>query len=218
MEAVAVHQTEVFQAAVTFARTEGIIIAPETAHAVKTVIDEALRCRKTGEEKVILFNLSGHGNLDLGAYDAYFEGKLSDFDTRTARSGIPSKTSRRWGNPISSSFPLKPGQRVNSLPPPHSFNAPPVYGMPPRGRYRGCHGHGRRGDSCRPLAGRVLLPPCLPGTPERYPLPRGVHRRHPVLCSLPPSSWQIGLSRSRGTPKGSGPSTSPGCSGSLTGR
>jgi tryptophan synthase beta chain len=80
MEAVAVHQTEVFQAAVTFARTEGIIIAPETAHAVKTVIDEALKCRKTMEEKVILFNLSGHGNLDLAAYDAYFEGKLSDFE------------------------------------------------------------------------------------------------------------------------------------------
>jgi tryptophan synthase beta chain len=80
MEAVAVHQTEVFQAAVTFARTEGIIMAPETAHAAKTVIDEALRCRKSGEEKVILFNLSGHGNLDLSAYDAYFEGKLSDFE------------------------------------------------------------------------------------------------------------------------------------------
>jgi tryptophan synthase beta chain len=80
MEAVAVPQTAVFQAAVTFARTEGIIMAPETAHAAKTVIDEAMRCRKTGEKKVILFNLSGHGNLDLGAYDDYFEGKLSDFE------------------------------------------------------------------------------------------------------------------------------------------
>jgi tryptophan synthase beta chain len=80
MEAVAVHQTEVFQAAVTFARTEGIIMAPETAHAAKVVIDEALKCRQTGEKKVILFNLSGHGNLDLGAYDDYFEGKLSDFE------------------------------------------------------------------------------------------------------------------------------------------
>jgi len=47
---------------------------------VKTVIDEAMKCRKTGEKKVILFNLSGHGNLDLGAYDDYFEGKLSDFE------------------------------------------------------------------------------------------------------------------------------------------
>jgi tryptophan synthase beta chain len=80
MEAVAVHQTEVFKAAVTFARTEGMIIAPESAHAVCTVINEARKCRKNGEEKVILFNLSGHGNLDLGAYDEYFEGKLSDFE------------------------------------------------------------------------------------------------------------------------------------------
>ena len=80
MEAVAVPQTPVFQAAVTFARTEGIIMAPETAHAMKVVIDEALRCRKTGEAKTILFNLSGHGNLDLAAYDDYFAGKLSDFE------------------------------------------------------------------------------------------------------------------------------------------
>jgi len=55
-------------------------MAPETAHAVKVVIDEALRCRKTGEAKTILFNLSGHGNLDLAAYDDYFAGKLSDFE------------------------------------------------------------------------------------------------------------------------------------------
>jgi tryptophan synthase beta chain len=80
MEAVAVPQTPVFQAAVTFARTEGIIMAPETAHAVKVVIDEALRCRQTGQAKTILFNLSGHGNLDLAAYDDYFAGKLSDFE------------------------------------------------------------------------------------------------------------------------------------------
>jgi len=80
MRAVAVHQTEVFKAAVTFARTEGTIIAPESAHAVCTTISEALKCRKSGEEKVILFNLSGHGNLDLGAYDEYFEGKLTDFE------------------------------------------------------------------------------------------------------------------------------------------
>jgi tryptophan synthase beta chain len=57
-----------------------MIIAPESAHAVCTVINEARKCRKNGEEKVILFNLSGHGNLDLGAYDEYFEGKLSDFE------------------------------------------------------------------------------------------------------------------------------------------
>jgi tryptophan synthase beta chain len=97
MEAVAVHQTEVFQAAVTFARTEGIIIAPETAHAVKTVIDEALRCRKNGEKKVILFNLSGHGNLDLGAYDAYFEGKLSDFEYPDSKIGESLKNLPRVG-------------------------------------------------------------------------------------------------------------------------
>ena len=80
MEAVAVHQTEVFQAAVTFARSEGIIPAPESAHAIRVVIDEALKCRKTNEKKTILFNLSGHGNLDLAAYDDYFAGKLSDFE------------------------------------------------------------------------------------------------------------------------------------------
>ncbi|MDD1657456.1 MAG: TrpB-like pyridoxal phosphate-dependent enzyme, partial [Methanomicrobiales archaeon] len=77
MEAVAVPQTAVFQAAVTFARSEGIIPAPESAHAIKVVIDEALKCRKTNEKKTILFNLSGHGNLDLAAYDDYFAGKLS---------------------------------------------------------------------------------------------------------------------------------------------
>ncbi|HZD42759.1 MAG TPA: TrpB-like pyridoxal phosphate-dependent enzyme [Methanomicrobiales archaeon] len=78
--AVAYHQNEVFEAAVTFARTEGIIIAPETAHAVKATIDAALECRKTGEEKVIVFNNSGHGNFDLSAYEAYFEGRLSDYE------------------------------------------------------------------------------------------------------------------------------------------
>jgi tryptophan synthase beta chain len=80
MEAVAVHQTEVFQAAVTFARSEGIIPAPESSHAIRVVIDEALKCRKTNDKKTILFNLSGHGNLDLAAYDDYFAGKLSDFE------------------------------------------------------------------------------------------------------------------------------------------
>ncbi|WP_293448673.1 TrpB-like pyridoxal phosphate-dependent enzyme [Persephonella sp.] len=78
LEAVAVPQTEVFKAAVEFARTEGIVPAPESAHAVKVVIDEALKCRQTGEQKVILFNLSGHGLLDLMAYQKYFEGELSD--------------------------------------------------------------------------------------------------------------------------------------------
>jgi tryptophan synthase beta chain len=76
--AVAVTQTDVFKAAVDFVKTEGIIPAPESAHTIKAVIDEALACKESGEEKVILFNLSGHGFLDLGAYDAYLQGKLTD--------------------------------------------------------------------------------------------------------------------------------------------
>ena len=74
------HQNEVFEAAVTFARTEGIIVAPEAAHAVKAAIDEALRCRETKEAKVILFNNSGHGNFDFSSYEAYFAGKLVDYE------------------------------------------------------------------------------------------------------------------------------------------
>jgi tryptophan synthase beta chain len=78
MDAVAYHQTEVFDAAVTFANTEGHIPAPETAHAVKAAIDEAIKCRESGESKCIFFNFSGHGMLDLAAYDDYHNGKLSD--------------------------------------------------------------------------------------------------------------------------------------------
>jgi tryptophan synthase beta chain len=80
MRAVSYHQSEVFDAAQTFARTEGIIVAPETSHAVKSAIDEALACKKTGEDKTILFNCSGHGNFDMSAYDAYYEGKLVDYE------------------------------------------------------------------------------------------------------------------------------------------
>jgi len=80
MEAVAFNQNEVFEAAITFARTEGIIIAPETAHAAKGAIDEALRCKKTGEEKTIFLAASGHGLLDLSAYDAYLNKKLVDYE------------------------------------------------------------------------------------------------------------------------------------------
>jgi tryptophan synthase beta chain len=79
IEARAYHQTEVFDAAVTFAQTEGILPAPETAHAIKATVDEALEAKKTGEEKVILFNLSGHGHFDLAAYDAYHQGELVDY-------------------------------------------------------------------------------------------------------------------------------------------
>ncbi|MDK2973817.1 MAG: tryptophan synthase beta chain [Methanofollis sp.] len=78
--AVSYHQNEVFEAAVTFARTEGIIVAPESAHAVKAAIDVALECRRTGEEKVILFNNSGHGNFDFSSYEAYFAGQLPDYE------------------------------------------------------------------------------------------------------------------------------------------
>lgn len=80
MEAVAYHQNEVFKAALTFAKAEGFLVAPETAHCVKGAIDEALRCKKTGKEKVIFFANSGHGHFDLGAYDAYLRGKLIDYE------------------------------------------------------------------------------------------------------------------------------------------
>ncbi len=78
VEPVAYSQTEVFKAAVEFARIEGIIPAPESAHAVKAAIDEALRAKKEGEPRVILFNLSGHGLLDLKGYQDFLEGKLVD--------------------------------------------------------------------------------------------------------------------------------------------
>ncbi len=80
IEAVSVHQNSAFEAAVMFARTEGIIPAPETAHAIRAAIDEALKCKETGEKKVIAFNLSGHGHFDLSAYDAYLSGKLEDYE------------------------------------------------------------------------------------------------------------------------------------------
>ena len=76
IEPVAVDQIDVFDAAVAFARTEGIIPAPESAHAILQAITEAKQAKEEGKEKVILFNLSGHGFLDLGAYDAYFADKL----------------------------------------------------------------------------------------------------------------------------------------------
>jgi len=63
-----------------FTQTEGVVLAPETAHAVKATIDIARECKKTGEAKVILFNYSGHGLLDLQAYDDYMSGKLVDFE------------------------------------------------------------------------------------------------------------------------------------------
>jgi tryptophan synthase beta chain len=80
IEARAVGQLAVFEAAVTFARTEAIIPAPESSHAIRVAIDEALLAKQEGKEKVILFNLSGHGHVDMAAYDAYFSGKLEDFE------------------------------------------------------------------------------------------------------------------------------------------
>jgi tryptophan synthase beta chain len=72
-------QNTVFEAALLFARSEGIVPAPETAHAVRAAVDEALKCKQSGESKVILFNFSGHGHFDLAAYDAYLSGKLVDY-------------------------------------------------------------------------------------------------------------------------------------------
>jgi tryptophan synthase beta chain len=80
VEARAVGQLACFEAAVLFARTEAIIPAPESSHAIRGAIDEALRAKEEGKERVILFNLSGHGHVDMAAYDAYFAGKLEHFD------------------------------------------------------------------------------------------------------------------------------------------
>jgi len=80
IEAVAVQQLTVFAAAVQFARLEGIIPAPESAHAIRVAIDEALRAKEAGEKKVILFNLSGHGHFDMAGYQQYFAGQLQDYE------------------------------------------------------------------------------------------------------------------------------------------
>jgi tryptophan synthase beta chain len=80
IEAVAVKQLSTFEAAVQFARAEGIVPAPESAHAIRAAIDEALEAKAKGEKRVILFNLSGHGNFDMGAYEAYLSGKLEDYE------------------------------------------------------------------------------------------------------------------------------------------
>jgi len=90
----AVHQTRAFEAAVQFARAEGIIPAPEPSHAIRVAIDEALKCKETGEKKNILFLLCGHGHFDMSAYDNYFSGNMVDYafpeeDMRKAMSEIP---------------------------------------------------------------------------------------------------------------------------------
>ncbi len=80
LEAVAVHQNPCFEAGIQFAKSEGIVPAPESTHAVRVAIDEALRCKKEGKSEVILFNLSGHGHFDMAAYTDYLSGKLEDQD------------------------------------------------------------------------------------------------------------------------------------------
>jgi tryptophan synthase beta chain len=80
IEARAVKQLETFAAAVQFSKAEGIIPAPESAHAIRVAIDEALQCKLTGEKKVIAFNLSGHGHFDMMAYEAYHHGQLEDYE------------------------------------------------------------------------------------------------------------------------------------------
>ena len=80
VEAVAVPQLATFEAGVMFARAEGIIAAPESNHAIRACIDEAIACRRTGEPKVLFFNLSGHGHFDMAAYDRYFSGELEDYE------------------------------------------------------------------------------------------------------------------------------------------
>jgi tryptophan synthase beta chain len=79
MEAMSVEQTSVFEAAQRFARVEGILPAPESSHAIKVAIDEALKCKETGEEKTILFGLTGTGYFDMFAYQRYNDGEMSDY-------------------------------------------------------------------------------------------------------------------------------------------
>jgi tryptophan synthase beta chain len=80
LDAMAVPQLETFEAGILFARTEGIIPAPESSHAIASIIRSAKQCKETNETKTLLFNLSGHGHFDMAAYDRYFQGELEDFD------------------------------------------------------------------------------------------------------------------------------------------
>lgn len=80
IEAKAVPQTPVFEAAVLFSQTEAILPAPESAHAIRAAIDEALLAKAEGKPRNILFCLSGHGHVDMGAYEAFLSGKLQDYE------------------------------------------------------------------------------------------------------------------------------------------
>ena len=85
IEALAVPQVPVFEAARLFARTEGIVPAPEPAHAIRVAIDEALQCKETGDRKVIAFNLCGHGHFDMQAYRAFLDGQLVNYEYPQAK-------------------------------------------------------------------------------------------------------------------------------------
>ncbi len=79
MEAISVEQTKVFEAAEYFARIEGILPAPESSHAIRAAIDEAMKCKETGEEKTIVFGLTGTGYFDMVAYEKFHDGKMEDY-------------------------------------------------------------------------------------------------------------------------------------------
>jgi len=85
IEAKAVFQIPTFKAGIEFARTEGILPAPESCHAIRVAMDEAIACKESGQSKVIVFNLSGHGHFDLSAYDEYLNGKLADYEYPEAK-------------------------------------------------------------------------------------------------------------------------------------
>ena len=94
IEARSVEQTAVFEAATQFARVEGILPAPESSHAIRVAIDEALKCKETGEEKTIVFGLTGTGYFDMVAYGKYNDGEMSDYiptddDLKAGFDGIP---------------------------------------------------------------------------------------------------------------------------------
>ena len=94
MEARAVEQTSVFAAAEQFARVEGILPAPESSHAIRVAIDEAMKCKETGEEKTILFGLTGTGYFDMVAYEKFHNGEMNDYiptdaDLQVGFDGLP---------------------------------------------------------------------------------------------------------------------------------
>ena len=93
-EAEAIHQTECFEAAITFAKTEGILPGPEPTHAIASAIREAKRAKETGEETVVLIAVCGHGHFDLASYETYLAGDLVDYDypedkVASAMQGVP---------------------------------------------------------------------------------------------------------------------------------